>query len=114
MLTSSCKAKGQKLSKAVKELILEHFPDLSDGDINVVPSGVTGPDLWLSPKAQEKLWLVIECKMQESLSIWKAFEQAKSHVVENGKPQIPTLFYSRNRSEIMVSLRARDFLKMIS
>lgn len=116
MKTSSCKAKGRRVAIEVKELILRYAPDLKPDDIMVTPSGVTGEDVLLSPSARQRFPLVIECKCQESLNIWKAFEQAKSHLARRNLDYgfyVPILFFRRNRSELLCTLAAEDFLRLI-
>lgn len=111
MRTSSCKAKGRRLCKRVKELLHKYAPDLKSDDIWVTPSGCTGADLKLSPAAQYKYPFSIECKNQQSLQIWSALKQAASHVVGN---EIPVLFFSRNNEDTYVALRAEDFVRLVS
>lgn len=113
MRTSSAKAKGRRASAETKELLLKYAPDLRPDDIVVTPSGVPGPDLHFSPKAREKFNLVVETKNVEKLNMWEAFKQTLGHLVY-APNSIPTLFYRRNRSDLMVTLRAEDFVKLIS
>jgi hypothetical protein len=110
MRTSSCKAKGRRACQEVKELILFSFPELTDLDVTVTPSGVTGVDVQLSQRAFDLVPLAIECKNTESINIWKALEQAKSHV--KGL-EMPVLFFKRNRSELQVALSAKNFFKIL-
>jgi len=111
MQTRSAKAKGRKCATETKELLEKFAPDLRPGDIAVTPSGVTGRDVVLSPAAQALYQLAIECKNQEALNIWAAFEQAKKHA--EGTQDTPVVFFRRNRSELMVCMRAEDFVKAI-
>lgn len=113
MKCSSAKAKGRRGAAEVKALLHKYALDLKDGDILVTPSGVTGPDLHLSPAAFAVFPFAVESKNQESVSIWKAFTQAEEHATSlDGS--IPTLFFKRNRSELMVCLKAEDFIRMTS
>lgn len=114
MRTSSAKAKGRRCASDAKDLLHKYAPDLKREDIYITPSGVTGPDLHLSPAAREKWNLAIECKNTESISIWAAFAQAVSHLSHCPSGAIPVLFYKRNRSDLMVTLTAEDFLRLIS
>jgi hypothetical protein len=107
--TSSAKAKGRRACKDVVDLILSHFPELTEKDVTVTPSGVTGVDVQLSQRAFDLLPFAIECKNTESLNIWNALEQAKSHV--KGM-EMPLLFFKRNRSELFVTLSAKNFFKL--
>lgn len=110
MRTSSAKAKGRRCGQEVKELFLALAPELEEGDVLVTPSGVTGPDLHLSPKAKTVYPFAIECKNQESIQIWKALEQSESHVSGD---EIPVLFFKRNRSKLYVALSADQFIRLL-
>lgn len=110
MKTSSLKSKGRRLSSLVRERLLSWRPDLNERDIQVTPSGVNGPDLYLSPLAERSFPLVIECKNQEKINIWASIEQSESHRRDD---LIPVLVFSRNRTEPMVCLKFEEFLKLI-
>jgi hypothetical protein len=112
MRTSSCKAKGRRACAEFKEILHKYAPDLAQDDIVVTPSGVTGEDVALSPRAREKFNLAIECKNQERISIWAAIEQSKTHVRHEGS--VPILAFKRNNSELMVALSAEEFIRLIS
>jgi hypothetical protein len=112
MKTSSAKSKGRRGAAAVKELLHRHALGLKDGDILVTPSGVTGPDLHLSPAAFEVFPFAVESKNQENISIWKSIEQSQQHT-KKLPGSIATLFFKRNRSELMVCLKAEDFVRLI-
>ena len=122
MRTSSCKAKGRRACAEVKELLHKYAPDLRPGDIEITSSGACGEDIKLSPAAREKYPFVIECKNQETISIWKALEQAEGHLVavlDKGriidvKALSPVLFFRRNRSKLYVALDAEEFVRLIS
>jgi len=107
--TSSAKAKGQRLARSAKDILLKKYPALEEDDIRVTPSGVPGEDLGLSPLARKYFPFSIECKNQESLNIWKAYEQASS----NCKGHKALLIFKRNHSETMVALTLEDFLDLV-
>ena len=106
MKTSSCKAKGRRLQQHVANRIKEHF-FLPDTDVKSVPMGSQGADIWLSKTARDLFPFDVECKAQESLSVWAAFEQAKSHGPN------PLLVFSRNRSEPLCVLTFEQLLKIL-
>lgn len=111
MKTSSAKAKGRRACAEVRELLLAAAPALQADDIQVTPSGVTGEDLHLSPLARGYFPFTFECKNVEKLNIWDALEQAKSHATKR-QDLTPVLAFRRNHSELYVSLKLVDFLKL--
>jgi len=113
MKTKSAKAKGRRCAQEVKELLLKYAQDLQEDDILVTPSGVTGPDLHLSPKGKELYPFAIECKNQEKLNIWASLKQAISHATNGLRLPVPCLFFRKNNSDLYVSLKAEDFIWLI-
>ena len=107
MRTSSAKAKGRRLS-ALFAARLRQALRCEEGDVFVTPSGVTGPDVILSPLAQKLFPFAVECKNQEALNLWSAMKQAVTHV----KPgQIPLLVYARNNTKPWVAMPMEDFFE---
>ena len=122
--TSSAKAKGRNLQNWVRDQIIKLFPELVN-DIKSTPMGVTGTDIQLSPLAQGKIPLAIECKAQESISIWAAYEQAcegaklenkkitKATHVPNPTLVEPVLILKRNRKAPLAVVDAEYFLQLM-
>ena len=106
MKSRSAKNKGQRLSKEVKNSLLEALSGLVSDDIIVTPSGVPGEDLRLSPKARELFPYSVECKCQEKLNIWEALAQGE----KNAGNHIPVLIFRRNRSKTYICLEFDKFL----
>lgn len=111
MKSRSAKNKGQRASKELKEALLEILKELSEDDIKVVPSGVPGEDLWLSPAARKHLPFTFEVKNQESWKIPEWLRQAKMHSA--GTPYKPLLVFKRNRETFKVCLELSDFLDIL-
>jgi hypothetical protein len=109
--TSSAKAKGRRACAELREMLLAAAPHLSPDDIVVTPSGVTGPDLYLSPAAKETYPIAVECKNQESVQIWAALAQAYAHAA--GTSLVPILAFRRNRSTLHVAMPAAEFLRLL-
>ncbi len=107
MRTSSAKAKGRRLAARIADLILAAFPTLSHDDVRVTPSGVSGPDLWLSQAAKGLFGYSVECKNQEAINIWASLEQAEAHGPN------PVLFFSRNRSKTFAVIEADKFIELV-
>ena len=109
MKTSSAKAKARRLQNAVRNMIQDYLVGVCEaGDVRCAIMGESGPDIVLSPLAQKHFpFHGIECKAQEKISIWTALKQAEAH------GEYPLLFFTRNRSEIYVALRADHFFEVI-
>ena len=105
----TAKAKGQRASKEVRDLLLTTFQDLEEEDIRVTPSGVSGVDILLSPKAQSRIPLDIEVKNQENVSIWKWLEQAK----KNAKAGTPVVVFRKNSQKLHICLEFNSFLALL-
>ena len=122
--TSSAKAKGRNLQNWVRDQIVKLFPELVN-DIRSTPMGVTGTDIQLSPLAQGKIPLAIECKAQESVSIWAAYEQAcegaklenkkiaKATNAPNPMQVEPVLILKRNHKKPLAVVDAEYFLQLM-
>lgn len=89
---------------------MSHSQNLLPDDIDVTSSGAPGRDLKLSPHAQKQFPFAIEVKNVEKLNVREAYEQACSHARSG---EIPILFHTKNRSEMLVTLRAEDFLQFL-
>ena len=66
-------------------------------------------DIMLSAKARNMFPYSVECKNQESLNGWKAFEQAEC----NSGVYQPLLIIKRNRKEPLAVVEANHFIEYI-
>ena len=107
--TSSKKAKGRSLQDWIVQKLYETFPSLRDGDIKPAIMGESGEDVKLSPTARDSFPFSVEAKNTERLDLWGSFKQAEA----NSGEHTPILFFKRNRSDVMVALKAEDFLNII-
>lgn len=107
MKTASAKAKGRRLAAQARDVILSFIDGLSSDDVRVTPSGVNDVDLQLSPLAKEKFPFAVECKNQEKLQLWKAWDQTEKRRTDG---ITPLLIHSRNRSSVLVTLCLDEFL----
>ena len=108
MKTQSRKAKGRRLQQQFMQLLIEKL-DIDPEDIESRSMGAGGEDLIMSKAARNKFPYSVECKNQESLNIWKAWEQA------NGNRGIyePIVVIKKNGVSPLVVLDAESFLDMI-
>ena len=108
MKTQSRKAKGRRLQQQFMQLLIEKL-DKDSEDIESRAMGSGGEDLIMSKAARQKFPYSIECKNQESLNIWKAWDQA------NGNKGLyePLVVIKKNGVRPLVVLDAENFLDMI-
>ncbi|MBC8428552.1 hypothetical protein H8D04_01575 [bacterium] len=106
------KAKGRRLQNTVRDLLLEAFKgELEQDDVRGAIMGESGMDIKYSPKAKRLIPYAIECKNQESLSIWSSLEQAEENCPDD---MTPTLIFKRNRSKTYAVIELDKFIKLIS
>lgn len=106
MKTSSAKAKGRRLQDLTRALILKYL-NFSTNDVKTAIMGEQGRDVHLSSKAFKGFPYAIECKNQERLNIWSAYNQASKH----GKGE-PLLVISRNRQKPLAVVDLEYFIKL--
>ena len=107
MKTSSAKAKGRRLQQWFRDLLIEKL-DVHPEDIESRSMGAGGEDLIMARAAREKFPYSIECKNQESVNLWKSYEQAQ----ENSKDYEPVVVLKRNNSKPLVLVDAEYFVKL--
>ena len=108
MNTQSRKAKGRRLQQKFMQLLIEKL-DIDPEDIESRSMGAGGEDLIMSKAARNKFPYSIECKNQEKLNIWSAWDQA------NGNKGLyePLVVIKKNGIRPLVVLDAENFLDMI-
>ena len=101
MRTQSKKAKGRRLQQWVRDILIEKL-EVHPEDIESRSMGAGGEDLIMSRSAREKFPYSIECKNQESLNIWKSYEQAQ----QNSGNYEPIVVLKRNNVKPLVLVDA--------
>ena len=107
MRTQSKKAKGRRLQQWVRDLLIEKL-EVHPEDIESRSMGAGGEDLIMSRSAREKFPYSIECKNQESLNIWKSYEQAQQ---TSGNYE-PIVVLKRNNVKPLVLVDADYFVEL--
>lgn len=108
MKPSSAKQKGRACQQLVRDKILAAFPELEPDDVRSTSMGASGVDILLSPAARKILPISIECKAQESVSVWAAYKQAEDN---KGKHE-PVLVIKRNRTKPLVVVDLDYFISL--
>ena len=107
MKTQSAKAKGRRFQQWVRTILIEKL-SVHPEDIESRSMGAGGEDLIMARAAREKFPYSIECKNQESLNVWKSYEQAES----NSGDYEPVVFIKRNNQKPLVVVDAEYFVKL--
>jgi len=90
---------------------LEKYPHLTTNDIKPAIMGESGIDIKLSEIARRTFPYAIECKNQESLSIWSAIKQCEDNA--HIEKLTPMLIFKRNHTHTYVVLKIDDFVKLL-
>ena len=107
MKTQSAKSKGRRLQQWVRDLLVESL-DIHPEDIESRSMGAGGEDLIMSRAARESFPYSIECKNQEKINIWSAYQQAQ----ENSKGYTPIVVLKRNNVKPLILIDAESFIDL--
>ena len=107
MKTQSAKAKGRRFQQWVRDKLIEVL-DIHPEDIESRSMGAGGEDLIMARAARETFPYSIECKNQESLNIWKSYEQAQ----QNSGNYEPIVVLKRNNVKPLVLVDADYFVEL--
>lgn len=109
--TKTKKAKARVLQDLVAGKLRETF-GLSPNDISPALMGDSGIDIKLSDSARKLFGYGVECKFQESISIWECLKQAE----ENSKKEKlePLLVFKRSRSKVYAVIEFEEFIKLVA
>ena len=107
MKTSSAKDKGRKLQQWFANLLVETL-GVDEEDIESRPMGSQGEDIIMGKQTRQVFPYSVECKNQEAVNVWKAYEQA----TENCKGYEPLVVIKRNRTKPLVLVDAEYFVEL--
>ena len=108
MKTSSAKAKGRRLQQKFMHLLIEKL-EIHPEDIESRSMGAAGEDLIMSKAARTKFPFSVECKNQERMNIWSAWEQATN----NRGIYEPLVVIKKNGVDPLVVLDAKVFMEYV-
>lgn len=108
MKTATAKAKGRRLQQWFRDKLIETL-EVPEDDVRSTAMGQSGEDILLSHDARMKFPFSIECKNQERLNLWSAWEQANS----NKGIYSPLLVVKRNGVQPLVVLEADTFMELV-
>jgi hypothetical protein len=113
MKPSSAKAKGRVLQQHVSRRIVESFPELATDDVVSRPMGSGGVDLMMSPLAQKKFPISVECKNTKAEPSTAALEQATYNCYPNTFPAVAWKPKGKGLPDTMIMMYLDDFLKLM-
>jgi len=105
--TQSAKAKGRKLQQWTRDRLVESL-NIHPEDIKSTSMGAGGEDVIMARAARQKFPYSIECKNQEKINIWSAYEQA----AQNSGDYTPLVVLKRNRSKPLILIDAETFIDL--
>ena len=106
MRPQSAKAKGRLFQQWVRDQLIEER-NIHPEDIESRSMGASGEDLIMARDARQKFPFSIECKNQEKLNVYDAYDQACA----NSGDHEPILFMKKNRKKPLVVVDAEFFIK---
>ncbi len=107
MKTSSAKAKGRNLQKWVVSKLVEHL-QLDPDDLESRPMGSSGEDVIMGVQSREVFPYSVECKNQEKVNVWAAYEQSETNC---GKHE-PLVVIKKNHKKPLVVVDADYFIRL--
>jgi hypothetical protein len=107
MKPQSAKQKGRKLQQWVRDKLVEIL-NIHPENVKSTSMGAGGEDILMSKEARDAFAYSIECKCQESLNIWKAYDQACANSGEHE----PLVIIKRNRSKTLAVVEAEYFINL--
>ena len=105
MKPQSAKAKGRKLQQWVRDKLIESR-NIHPEDIESRSMGAGGEDLIMARDARQTFPYSIECKNQEKLNVWDAYEQACA----NSGDHEPIVFRKKNGKKPLAVVDAEHFI----
>ena len=103
----SAKAKGRRLQQWVRDKLIKVL-DISEEDIESRSMGAGGEDLIMARAARQKFPYSIECKNQEKLNVWNAYNQSEDNSGENE----PLLIIKKNNKKPLAIVDAEYFFRL--
>ena len=107
MKTQSAKSKGRRLQQWLRNVLVESL-NIHPEDIESRSMGAGGEDLIMSSAARKSFPYSIECKNQEKINIWSAYQQAQ----ENSKGYTPIVVLKRNNVKPLILIDAESFIDL--
>jgi hypothetical protein len=107
------RAKGKRHQKKIAAVLLNHFPELTDRDIESCKGGKTEEDVNFSDKAKEVYPFYTECKHRKDGTVYDWLDQAIKDQLK-GDGRIVTVVHSEpKKRKDVISMYFTDFLRIV-
>ena len=107
MKTQSAKSKGRRLQQWFRGLLITAL-HIDEADLESRSMGAGGEDIMMAKAARHLFPYSVECKNQEKLNVWSAYEQAETNA---GKFE-PLVVIKKNRRNPLVVIDAEYFVNL--
>lgn len=105
----NAKAKGRLGQQAIRDKLLEAFPQLEKDDIRSTAMGQSGEDLQLSPAARKLIPISAEVKRRKSFkTVYDFLNQAK----QDGSYE-PVVFFRADRQDWLVFCNLDHYIDLL-
>lgn len=106
--TQSAKAKGRRLQQAVRDSILNAFPNLETDDVRSTSMGAGGEDVQLSPAARKLFPYTVECKNLAKIAVYNYYVQATGH-----NDYEPLVVIKQDRAKPLAVVDLEHFMELV-
>jgi hypothetical protein len=109
--TQSAKGKGRRLQNFVRDLIIEKFPWLGEGDVDSCSMGSSGVDIPLSPLGRRTLPMSIECKKTKKTPSRGELDQSRANAYGMTIPAVVWCPHGCGHKKSMIMFDLDEFLE---
>ena len=88
-------------------MLVEHL-GADEEDLESRPMGQSGEDIIMGKQTRQIFPYSVECKNQDAVNVWKAYEQSQ----ENCKAYEPLVIIKRNRTKPLALVDAEYFIRL--
>ena len=107
MKTQSAKAKGRRFQQWVRDQLIEQL-NVHPEDIESRSMGAGWEDLIMARDARQKFPFSVECKNQEKLNLWSAWQQTQ----KNSSDFQPLLIVGKNKQRPLAVVDAEHYFEL--
>ena len=109
--TSSAKAKGRRLQNFIRDLLLETFTWLGEGDVGSCSSGSSGIDIPLSPLGRRTFPVSIEAKKTKKTPSRGELDQSRVYAYGMTLPAVVWCPHGVGHKKSMIMFDLGEFLE---